>query len=255
MGDDAGKRRGQRYAGALRSYLRSIQRFDLLTRSGEHRLAELGQAGAADARRALVEANLRLVVKLAGEYHHPGLQVDDLIAEGNLGLIEAANRFDPDRGVRFASYATWWIHKYLIAAVNRHRAQTSIPSRVPSSPRESSHAPPDPARRPRTRILSFEDFMQDSGDRHLLESVQGDSGPDPEAVAVEADLADALVRILDRMPELERRVLAERFGLPGGSPRTLQEVAEGMGYTRERVRQIEIRALDRARRLIESLRR
>lgn len=261
MADDpAGKRRVPRYAGALSSYIRSIQRFDLLTRSGEHRLAVRGHEGASGAQRALVESNLRLVVKLAMEYHQPGLPVDDLIAEGNLGLLEAARRFDPERGVRFASYATWWIHKFLIAAVNRQRLQTTVPGPVvretqPRAPNGSRRAPPappqDPRHAPRARVLSFEEFMQNSGDRHFLESLADRDSLNPETVAVENELADALVAILDRIPRIEREILQARYGLHGTPSRTLQELADVMGYTRERVRQIEIRALARARRLLE----
>lgn len=255
-----GKRRAPRYAGALSSYIRSIQRFDLLTRSGEHRLAVRGLEGESQARTALVESNLRLVVKLATEYHRSGLSVDDLIEEGNLGLLEAARRFDPERGVRFASYATWWIHKFLIAAVNRHRVQTSVaaPSArepQPASPNGSTRAapppPPDPKHAPRSRVLSFEEFMQNSGDRHFLESLADRDSQSPETVAVARELASALIAILDRMPRIEREILAGRYGLHGGAPRTLQNLADSMGYTRERVRQIEIRALARARRLLE----
>ena len=255
-----GKRPSRRYSGALTSYIRSIQRFDLLTRSGEHRLAVLGHEGESRARMALVQSNLRLVVKLAMEYHQPGLPVDDLIAEGNLGLLEAARRFDPERGVRFASYATWWIHKFLIAAVNRQRIQTSVPTPSvrepqPAAPNGSRRTvpapPPDPRHVPRSRVLSFEEFMQNSGDRHFLESLADRDSRSPETVAVAHELASALIAILDRMPRIEREILEGRYGLHGDAPRTLQNLADAMGYTRERVRQIEIRALARARRLLE----
>ena len=241
-----GGRRSGRYAGSLQSYLNSIRRYELLTKSGEFRVATASRAGIEKARKDLVEANLRLVVKLAMDYRHARIGLDDLIAEGNLGLIEAAARFDPGRGVRFASYASWWIRKFLIQAIDRQAHQTTSPARGSSEPDPEPEGPMPK----RERILSFDDFMQTSGDRHVLERIASGASVDPRDVVLERQLAQALTGILPRMPELERRILAAHYGLAGESPRTLQQIGKELGLTRERVRQIEQRAIARARRLL-----
>ena len=125
---DGGRGGTKRYRGALDSHLSDIRKYKLLTPSGEFRLASATQRGEADARNELVQANLRLVVKIAKTYRVPGMDLDELIAEGELGLIEAANRFDPSRGVRFVAYAPYWIRKYVLLAVGRHKRQTTSPA-------------------------------------------------------------------------------------------------------------------------------
>lgn len=241
-----GSRRAGGNAGSLQRYLNSIRRYELLTKSGEFRVATASRAGIEKARKDLVEANLRLVVKLAMDYRHARIGLDDLIAEGNLGLIEAAARFDPGRGVRFASYASWWIRKFLIQAIDRQAHQTTTPARRPS---EELPEPERPMPR-RERILSFDDFMQTSGDRHILETIASGTAVDPRDVVLERQLAQALTGILPRMPALERSILAAHYGLNGEPPRTLQQIGKELSLTRERVRQIEQRAIARARRLL-----
>jgi len=218
------------YRDALQSYLKTIRRYKLLTQSGEYRLAVASQEGVELAKKQMVEANLRLVVHLAKEYRHTRVALEDLIAEGNLGLIEAVNRFDPDRGVRFVAYAAWWIRKYMLQAVDRqsHRAST---------------------RRP--RILSFAEFMRDSSDAQVLERVADESAEDPENVALERQLESALQSVLHRLPAREREILSSHFGLDGRPPRSLKEIGREIDLTRERVRQIELRAFDRVRRLLQ----
>src|SRR4030095_5888983 len=152
--------------GALKKYLESIRRYACLTKSGEFRSGTLVKEGKEKARQDLAEANLRLVVKLAMEYRHARIGLDDLIAEGNLGLIEAANRFDPLRGVRFATYASWWIRKFIIQAIDRQAHQTTSPTRASGDP-----APEKPETPRRQRIISVDDFMQTSSDRHMLEKI------------------------------------------------------------------------------------
>jgi RNA polymerase sigma factor (sigma-70 family) len=247
------KRRPRGYRGALSSYLGAIRRYKLLTRSGEHRLATASQQGVAGAENEMVEANLRLVVKIAKDYRNTHVPFEDLISEGNLGLMEAAHRFDPSRGVRFVSYATWWIRKYMLRAVDRQAHQSSSPR--PESTEVGSDgagAGGTPRRAGRQRILSFEDFMQNSGDRNFIESFASEDAADPEDRILENQLAEALVSVLDRLPLKERGILVAHYGLDGGAPKTLQAIGGEMGLTRERVRQLELRALDRARRLLQT---
>jgi len=247
--EDAGRGRSKT---ALRRYLDAIQRYELLTSSGEYRLAVQGREGVEAARRELVEANLRLVVKIAFEYRHSGLALDDLIAEGNFGLIKAAERFDPDRGVRFIGYAAWWVRKYMLNAIQQASRQSSAPiaSTGPSSATWDASAPAH--RKIRRRVLSFEEFAQDSGDRPLVENLAPVGVPDPEEIVLADDLARAVTSVLPRMPKVERDILRHHFGLDGAAPETLREIGFRLGYTRERVRQLELRALERARRLLMS---
>jgi RNA polymerase sigma factor (sigma-70 family) len=252
--------KGPRYRGSLNSHLGDIRRFPLLTRSGEFAVAGRSQTGDGAARNTLIESNLRLVVKIAGEYRRTRVGLEELIAEGEVGLTEAAGRFDPSRGVRFVSYAAWWIRKYMLQAVDRQAHQTT----APDGGREGDDEPPSgpaaakgpPARPTRRRILSIEDFMQNSDDRIILEKVSGGTpADDPESVALELQLEQALVEILPKLVGHERTILTLHYGLGGEPPMTLQQIGRKVGLTRERVRQIELRALDRARRLIQTRRR
>lgn len=248
--DDSGEKKFAPNRGALQSYLNSMREYKLLTASGEFRLGTAAQQGEPEARDELIKSNLRLVVKIAMEYKHTQIGLDDLIAEGNFGLIQSALRFDPSRGVRFVSYAAWWIRKYMLQAIQRQGQQSSVPSpQAAKAPGGVAHgARPKP---PRTRLLSYDDFMQTSGDRHALESMALDGGGDPENVALERRLAEEIRAILDRLPTPEGTILAAHYGLDGSPPKTLQEIGDGLHLTRERVRQIELRALDRVRRLIQ----
>jgi RNA polymerase primary sigma factor len=243
-GRRGGGGKGGRYGGALESYLRAIRRYELLTKSGEFRIGTQVRAGQEKARQDLVEANLRLVVKLAMEYRHAKIGLDDLIAEGNLGLIEAANRFDPQRGVRFATYASWWIRKFVIQAIDRQAHQTTSPARA------GSDEPGGPAVPRRQRIISVDEFMQNSSDRQLLDTLDARGSVDPEDQALAEQLKKALTAILPKLPVQERTILAAHYGLDGQPPRTLQQIGKEMSLTRERVRQIEQRAIARARRLL-----
>jgi len=248
-----GRKPPRGYRGALSSYLGAIRRYKLLTQSGEHRLASDSRRGVEGAHNQLVEANLRLVVKIGKEYRTTHVPLEDLIAEGNLGLIEAAHRFDPSRGVRFVSYATWWIRKFMLRAVDRQAHQSSSPRPGGEDSEPDGAAPGAAPRRPkRQRILSFDDFMQNSGDRNFIESFASEDMADPEDAILENQLAEALVSVLHRLPAVEREILVAHFGLGGTPSKTLKQIGEARGLTRERVRQLELRALDRARRLLQN---
>lgn len=255
MGEDSGETRlGQN---ALSAYLRKIRRIGLLTRSGEHRLANLQRLApdspeAVEARERLVEANLRIVVKLANEYRNHGVSVDDLIAEGNLGLLEAAERFDPSRGVRFITYAVWWVRKFMLAAIRRSARQRFAPvggaeALAPDATSSSEH---DFAAL-RKAVLSL-DGVGSRGPSvpERPDSATSESPPNPETNTVDLQMEEALRRILDRIPAREREVLVAHYGLDGKPPRTLQQIGDGLGMTRERVRQIELRAKERVLRLL-----
>jgi RNA polymerase primary sigma factor len=212
----------------------------------------------------MVQSNLRLVVKIAREYSYRGDSVEDLISEGNLGLMEASRRFNPGRGVRFVSYASWWIRKYILAALNRQRIQRSAPvvaSEVIDLTSGEVRAlvaegRPVPTRMMSLwkRIISFEEFPRTSSDRHPVEQLAKAGDPGPDETLHERRIAETLHEVLGLLSERESRILVAHYGLDGNTPRSLQEIGETLGCTREWVRQLERRAIARARRLLESRR-
>lgn len=254
-----GTRRSGGYRGALRTYLEAIRRVEFLSPSGEFQLASRSRERDEGARRALVEANLRYVVKIAHEYRRYGTPLEDLIAEGNLGLMVAADRFDPSRQVRFSHYAAWWIRKYMVSALSRNLAQNSSPP--PAEPAGAHVATPTPSdrgrsaadparrRRGRQRLVSLEAFTREDGDRGFVETLAAEN-ESPSALIFQRELADAIRTLLPLLPRQERLILTTRYGLDGDEPMTLHEIGRAMGLTRERVRQLEVAALSRTRRLL-----
>ncbi len=260
MNSDGGPKR---VAGrnALSAYLRDIRRYGLLTTSGERRLAVRTRNGEEHAWQRLVQSNLRLVVKIAKRYQYGAASLEDLIEEGNIGLMEAARRFDPTRGVRFGSYASWWIRKYIRAAVSRQRLQTGFPVEAqPTSLSGSGETWRPAGPKPRSsgammlwrRILSFEEFPRGSSGKHPIESRIPTRDPGPDEQLNDAQVADCLHGVLDLMSERERQILEARHGLDSHASMSLQQIADSMGCTREWVRQLEQRALSRARNILES---
>lgn len=259
MNSDGGSNK-VRGTNALSAYLRDIRRYGLLTTSGERKLAVRTRNGEEHAWQRLVQSNLRLVVKIAKRYQYGAASLEDLIEEGNIGLMEAARRFDPTRGVRFGSYASWWIRKYIRASVSRHRLQAGFPVEAQPTSLSGSGGWKPTAPRPRSngamllwrRILSFDEFPRGSSGKHPIESrvPAGDPGPDEQVNDLQ--VAQCLHGVLDLMSEREREILEARHGLSGRAPMSLQQIADSMGCTREWVRQLEQRALSRARNILES---
>ena len=252
---DGGRGGTKRYRGALDSHLSDIRKYKLLTPSGEFRLASATQRGEADARNELVQANLRLVVKIAKTYRVPGMDLDELIAEGELGLIEAANRFDPSRGVRFVAYAPYWIRKYVLLAVGRHKRHTTSPAEPDVMEGAERRAGDPRRRRVRRRLVSLDDFLDGSDDRRLEDSLASETAACPEDVALEKQLAQALRALLPKLAARDRTILAAHYGLDEEPAQSLQEIGKTLGLTRERVRQLEALALTRARTLLRRGRR
>ncbi|MGH7722497.1 MAG: RNA polymerase sigma factor RpoD [Candidatus Dormibacteria bacterium] len=257
----------------VRMYLREIGRVDLLKAEQEVHYAKLIEQGDPAAKDALTEANLRLVVSIAKKYIGRGMSFLDLIQEGNLGLIRAVEKFDYHRGFKFSTYATWWIRQaitraiadqgrtirvpvHMVEAINKllrvsRRLQQEL-GRDPSDDEIGEELGIEPERvREIRRIsrdpVSLETPVGDEEDAHLGDFVEDKEAETPSEAASTAILHTEMEDILDTLSPRERRVLQLRFGLTDGHQRTLEEVGKRFGVTRERIRQIEAKALRKLR--------
>lgn len=217
---------------SLSLYLREIGRRSVPTRDEEARLARRIRDGDEDALEELVSRNLRFVVSVARRYRGRGLSLSDLVNEGNVGMIRAARRFDGDRGVRFVTYASWWIRQAILEALARRRDAAEPPR------------PSEPASRPRVQV-SLDASAPDGGP--LVERTADPRAEPPDAPVQRRALRRAVARSLASLPRREAEVLRLRFGLDGTEARTLGEIAERLSLSRSRVRQLRDRALGRLR--------
>ena len=257
----------------VKAYLKEIGRVPLLTMEQELALARAAQAGDADARRKLSEANLRLVVSVAKRYAGRGLPFLDLIQEGNLGLMKAAEKFEPDRGFRFSTYATWWIRQSITRAIADQGRVIRIPvhlvesinrvkktagellrrtGREPTAEEIAAQLDMEPARvRELIQLaqdpISLETPVGEEEDAHLEDFIQDDEAGVPADEAGRQLLRRELMNVLKSLTPREERVIALRFGLEDGRARTLEELGREFNVTRERVRQIEAKALRKLR--------
>ena len=262
--------------GSLNTYLREIRDDSLLSAAEEHTLADAIARGDRDARTRMIQSNLRLVVKIAREYSGRGMMLDDLIGEGNLGLIRAAEEYDPRFGTRFSTYASYWIKQAIRHALINTNSTIRLPAHMVGLLTKWRRAERALTKElgfsPSTEQVSKELGLTESQKQLVekarkarqlrLESGGGEDGgawsPDespadreaPDAVLEADDERQNLLRRLDRLDARERAILALRFGLEGELPLTLKEVGKRLGVTREWVRKIEIRAV---RKLDDSL--
>ena len=267
---------GDRSRELIALYLQEISRVKLLTAEEEQALARRVQAGDSEAERRLVEANLRLVVKIARRYLRRGLSLLDLIEEGNVGLLHAARKFRPDRGTRFSTYATWWIRQAVVRALANQARTIRLPVHVEAllgQYHRHHNALTQKLGRPPTVEEVAAEMGRPAAELEQLESLRqhpvsldkpnpgdgkgnlGDTVEDPNAVPgaglaamlrARADLAG----VLQDLPDRERTVVTLRFGLGAEEPLTLERIGSRLGLTRERVRQIESAALEHLRRLL-----
>jgi RNA polymerase nonessential primary-like sigma factor len=267
----------ERELDATRLYLSEIGFSPLLSAQEEVYFARRAQAGDAAARQRMIESNLRLVVKIARRYMNRGLALLDLIEEGNLGLIRAVEKFDPERGFRFSTYATWWIRQtieralmnqtrtirlpiHVVKEINvylraaRRLAQTLDREPSPEDVAEMLDKPIEEVERMlglNERTASVDVPRGAGADRTLLETIPDEHNIDPSVLLQGDDMQVKLERWLDRLSDKQCAVVVRRFGLRGHEIATLEEVGLELGVTRERVRQIQIEALKRLRGMLE----
>ncbi|MGB4947617.1 MAG: RNA polymerase sigma factor RpoS [Candidatus Competibacter denitrificans] len=262
---------------ATRMYLGEIGFSPLLTAQEEVYYARRVLQGDTLARNRMVESNLRLVVKIARRYMNRGLNLLDLIEEGNLGLIHAVEKFDPERGFRFSTYATWWIRQtieralmnqtrtirlpiHIIKEINGYlRAARQLAQTLDHEPtaeeiaRSLGRSVADVKRmlQLNERVTSVDTPIGKDEDRSLLDAIPDENNPDPSQLLQNFDLNEKLELWLDQLNDKQRIVMKRRFGLGGHEKATLEEVGNEIGVTRERVRQIQIDALRRLRKILE----
>jgi RNA polymerase primary sigma factor len=258
---------------ALDQYLRDVSRHELLTPEQEIELGKRARDGDEDAVQRLVRANLRFVISVAKKYQNRGVSLIDLIQEGNVGLVTAARKFDVDQGVKFISYAVWWIRQAILAALANQGRAVRVPlnrasdlarifrererlkqelRRDPTIPEIAEAAALTPEVVQSLQTLNAAEIrldapIGDSDDSQLVERFMSDEAQEPEEAVEERLLAEHIDRALDTLTPRDARVVRLYFGLDGGREHTLEEIGNMLGVTRERVRQLRDRALKRLR--------
>src|SRR5919199_747027 len=256
----------------LDQYFAEVSRYPLLTAEAERELARRIRRGDQDALEELTKRNLRFVVSVAKKYQNRGLPLIDLIGEGNVGLLTAARKFDPDQGVKFISYAVWWIRQAILSSLARQGRTVRVPlnrtadlSRIIKASeilRQKLRREPSPEELSQLTGLSVDVVqslaalntgdvrldapMDPEGDRSLIERFVADEMPDTEEEAMNRFLTDEIEQALSPLPR-DAKVLRLYFGLEGGREHTLEEIGSMLGVTPERVRQLRDRALKRLR--------
>jgi RNA polymerase primary sigma factor len=259
--------------GSLDQYLREISKYPLITQDEEVRLAQRIRTGEEEALDKLVRSNLRFVVSVAKKYQNQGVSLSDLINEGNLGLIRAAHKFDETKGIKFISYAVWWIRQAILQALaeqsrivrvplNRAGALHRIGKRSSALLQELGREP-TPAEIAEGMEFTMEEVQKTLSisqthlsldapltpgeDNKLLDYLPDTQNSGPDNETFEKALIESIEEVLSTLKEREAKILRLYFGLDGPEPKTLEEIGSLLGITRERVRQIKEKALTRLR--------
>ena len=261
----------------MKLYMQNIGQYPLVTPEEEVELAAKIKAGDKDARAKLIRSNLRLVVKIAHDFKGLGLPLLDLISEGNIGLMRAVEKFDPSKGAKLSSYAAWWIKQSMRRALANQARTIRIPVQSASKISKIQAAKTklveklgrDPTdqeiasevnltertvtglRLGKTTTISLHDPIQHGEDGEFRDIIPDEKTVSPDEIVQDEETLRHMLRLIDRLDERERTILTLRFGLSGERPRTLEEVSQTIGRTRERVRQIQNQALEKLRVLLE----
>jgi RNA polymerase primary sigma factor len=254
-------------------YLEQINKIPLLERETENRLARGARSGDEKAKEKLIKANLRFVVSIAKKYQTSGISLLDLINEGNMGLIKAAEKFDPDRGYHFISYAVWWIRQAIILAISQKTSLIRLPlnrtadmqkiERVHNKLENKLGREPTPSeiaeeldmddeeihhlRNISQDYISLDATYGDSDDTSILSMVEDSRIESPDKKLLDESLHEALNSVLNTLTSSEREIIKMRFGLDGFKPMSLQQIGEKFNLSKERIRQIEKKAIRRLR--------
>jgi RNA polymerase nonessential primary-like sigma factor len=269
--------KNEQYFDATRVYLNELGKSQLLTADEEKEFGRLALRGDAEARKVMIESNLRLVVKISRRYLNRGLPLLDLIEEGNLGLIRAVEKFDPDRGFRFSTYATWWIRQTIERAIMNQTRTIRLPIHIVKEmnvylkaqrhlSQKMDHDPTaeDIAQHLNKPVATVEKMLKlnervssvdvPSGkdfDKPLVESISDDFTLSPSDELQEDGIKNNISGWLFQLSDKQREVICRRYGLCGYENSTLEQVAQELGVTRERVRQIQMDALKRLKEILE----
>jgi RNA polymerase primary sigma factor len=277
--EDGGEHRAREASpDSLNAYIRDIAKFKPLAAEQEKELGRRIHQNDQEALDRLVEANLRFVVHYAKRYRGLGLSYMDLIHEGSLGLIEAAKRFDPERNVKFISYAVWWVRQAIFHALSEHSRVFRLPQKLSGQvsrletareklKSELERTPTTEELAARTQFtkdeverlllaagddVSLSTAVGDDGNLELGDTLEQDSVPSAEVEMIRTSFERRIQDMVGGLDDKEREVIRMRFGLDGDEPKTLQEIGETMGLSRERIRQIESRAKEKLRRSREA---
>jgi RNA polymerase primary sigma factor len=253
----SGKRGPSFDEGSLDQYLREISRYPLIPQEEEVQLAQRIRLGEAEALDKLVRSNLRFVVSVAKKYQNQGVSLADLINEGNLGLIRAAHKFDETKGIKFISYAVWWIRQAILQALAEQSRIVRVPlmqelgrEPTPSEIAEGMDISMEEVQKTLSisqNHLSLDAPLTPGEDNKLLDYLPDTQNPGPDSETFEHALTESIEEVLSTLKEREAKILRLYFGLDGPEPMTLEEIGSLLGITRERVRQIKEKALSRLR--------
>jgi RNA polymerase primary sigma factor len=256
-----------------RRYLKEIIRYPLLSAEEEVDLARKARDGDLEARRTLIVANLRLVITIARTFSSYRVPFLDLVEEGNLGLIKAVGKFDPDRGFRFSTYASWWIRQAMVRGISNSSRTIRIPIHIfqlmtryialGQEPRIEKLSMEEKAKRLKISVKRYrmlEELVENikaldlassiDAYEQLTRSIEPETGTDPEKIILQQMENESFAEIMERLSDREKLILRIRYGFDDGEPHTLAETGDAVNVSRERVRPLEMRALRKLRILL-----